>query len=273
MMKEAITLFIFMWMVIAAYSQRNCNTYLWEGDSCRYNACKYLEEAPSYFQLRKEFHDIYDEVLSICPEYSDAYRAKSIAYLKTGDFIQWKILIDKAVDIDPKEHLGYRGWCRFQFFRDYRGALEDLDRLESLLDYDIGYCQNGMYHLTVAKALCHKMVGDSEMAKNILIRYISENEDNLKLFDLYHLGVLHYEAEDYDEAVEMFKKQEALYSFAENEYFLAMTYRALDRGEEGKSHLLKAKFLYEGGTYMFDPYTHQVDKIYLADIEKALEGT
>ena len=57
------------------------------------------------------------KALEICPSYHPAYRAKSTAYLKTGDFITWKKLMDKAVELSPEDHLDYRGWCRFQFLK------------------------------------------------------------------------------------------------------------------------------------------------------------
>ena len=62
--------------------------------------------------------------------------------------------MNKAVALDPKEHLPYRGWCRYQFFRDYEGAIQDIERLDSLSKYDIGYSVNAEYHLHIARALC-----------------------------------------------------------------------------------------------------------------------
>ncbi|WP_321538873.1 tetratricopeptide repeat protein [Flavobacterium piscinae] len=82
------------------------------------------------YQFSKEYQSILNESLKIDSTFDYAYWAKSIAYLKSGDFITWKKLIDKAVDLNPVEYLGYRGWCRYQFFRDYEGAINDIEALE-----------------------------------------------------------------------------------------------------------------------------------------------
>ncbi|MEX0274082.1 MAG: tetratricopeptide repeat protein [Flavobacteriaceae bacterium] len=252
-------------------AQRNCNVYKWAGDDCRYKACIYLENAPRHFQLTKEFHAVHDEALALCPEYSDAYRAKSVAYLKTGDFIQWKKLMDQAVTISPKDHLGYRGWCRFQFVRDYKGALQDLEHLVALLNHDIAYSQNGMYHLTVTRALCHKMLGERDKAIALLTNFLSGHKDDVGLYDYLHLGVLYLESGDYNEALNAFSMQEKVYDLAENAYYTAMAHKGRNDVENARIHLQRAQKHYRDQRFMFDPYTHQVDKIYLTDIQTAID--
>ena len=253
------------------HSQRNCSVYKWEGDTCRYKACNYLENAPKYFQLRKEFHKVYDRALEICPNYSDAYRAKSVAYLKTGDFISWKKLMDKAVEINPIEHLGYRGWAKFQFFRDYKGAISDFEYLDSISDNDIGYSQNGTYHLNIAKALCYKMLDKKDIAISIIQKQIENDPFSIGIYDYLHLGVLYLENNKYEEALLTFKKQEQEYSCAENAYYSALVYKAIKDSINHKKSLLKSKDLYLKGRKMYDSYTHPVDKVYLKDIENLLE--
>jgi len=249
-------------------AQKNCNVFKWEGDECSYEACVFLEEAPSYFQLRKEFHDIYDKALEICPEYSDAYRAKSVAYLKTGDFITWKQLMDKAVELNPVEHLGYRGWCRFQFFRDYQGAIADIERLDRLTEHNIGYSQNGMYHLNVAKALCYKMLGEKQKAIAIIKDQIQADVDKVGLYDYLHLGVLYLETNRFEKAKIVFNQQILEYDCAENRYYLAMAHKAMNHSENYIENIRLARFLYRQNRVMADPYTHQVDKIYGSEIEE-----
>jgi len=67
-----------------------------------------------------------------------------------------KKMIDKAVELDPEKYLGYRGWCRLQFLRDYKGAIKDIEELKSLVSYDIGACQTGDYHLNIVLTLCYQ---------------------------------------------------------------------------------------------------------------------
>jgi len=252
------------------YSQDNCNVFLWKGDSCRYNACTFLEESPSYFQLTREYHEIKDQALEICPEYAVVYKHKSTAYLKTGDFVGWKKLIDQAVDLYPEENLDYRGWCRFQFFRDYQGAIDDIERLEDLVDYDIGFCQNGDYHLVIAKGLCYKMIGENEKAIEIIQGQIERDPSSVGLYDYLHLGVLYLENGEYDKALEAFSEQKKYYELAECLYYEAMVFKKLEQQAAYETSVQKAHALYTDSQHMIDTYTHHVDKVYLAEIEAEL---
>ena len=101
----------------------------------QYKACKLVENIDDkYYQFSREFQEIYDKAIEICPYFAYGYREKSVAYLKSGDFITWKELMDKAVKYDEKGNLGYRGWCKYQFFKDYYGAIEDFETLEKLVN-------------------------------------------------------------------------------------------------------------------------------------------
>jgi len=257
----------------SSFAQPNCEAYKYYGDTLKYEACKKAMEIKGHYQFSKEYQIVLDESIEIDPTFDYAYWAKSIAYLKSGDFVTWKKLIDKAVEYNPKEHLGYRGWCRYQFFRDYKGAIKDIEKLDSLVDYDIGQSQNGTYHLNIAKGLCFKAIGEKEKAIAILEKQIKFNEEEnfVGAYDYLHLGVLYLETEKFEKAVETFKKQSENNELAENQYYLAMTYLKLDKPSEYKSCLDKAKELYIGERRMTDPYSNPMDKIYIKNIENELK--
>ena len=61
-------------------------TFLHTGDSLKYEACKETENAQGYYQFSKEFQTVMDNAIEIDPTFAYAYRAKSVAYLKSGDF-------------------------------------------------------------------------------------------------------------------------------------------------------------------------------------------
>lgn len=256
------------------YAQPNCEAYKYFGDLAKYEACKKLEELKGHYQFSKEYQLVLDESIAIDPSFDYAYWAKSIAYLKSGDFVTWKKLIDKAVELNPTAHLGYRGWCRYQFFRDYKGAIEDIEALERLVAYDIGQSQNGTYHLNIAKGLCYKALGEREKAIKIIEDQIKLNneEDFIGAYDYLHLGVLYLETDDFDKALIVFEKQSEINEVAENQYYSALVYKALERQAEYRVSLEKAKALYLSGKKMTDPYSSPMDKVYLVNIEDALKA-
>jgi tetratricopeptide (TPR) repeat protein len=266
-------LLILLFPFLTVFAQPNCEAYKYYGDTLKYNACKKAMEIAGHYQFSKEYQTVLDESLKIDPTFDYAYWAKSIAYLKSGDFVTWKKLIDKAVEYKPKEHLGYRGWCRYQFFRDYKGAIEDIEKLDSLVAYDVGQSQNGTYHLNIAKGLCYKAIGEKEKAIEIIEKQIILNEDDnfVGVYDYLHLGVLYLETENFNKAIELFEKQSKDNELAENQYYLALTFKKLNKHTQYKSCLEKAKQLYIRHSRMFDSYSNPMDKIYLENIENELK--
>ncbi len=251
--------------------QPNCEAYKYYGDTLKYQACKAAEGRKGHYQFSKTYQESLDKAISIDPSFAYAYKAKSTAYLKSGDFITWKELMDKAVNNNPIENLDYRGWCRFQFFRDYKGAIEDIELLDSLVEYDIGYCQNGYYHLNVAKGLCYKALGQNEKAIEIIENQLNHDDHHSGLFDYLHLGVLYLELGDFHNAIEKLLIQADENDLAENRFYLALVYKSLNQYDDYVSNLKLAREKYISNNKMFDPYSAQVDKIYLSDIEDEIQ--
>jgi tetratricopeptide (TPR) repeat protein len=267
-MKKILLSYTLVLITLQLSSQPNCEAYKYLGDTLKHKACLKASEAKGLYQFSMKYQSIMDEALKIDPTFDYAYWAKSIAYLKSGDFLSWKTLIDKAVEYNPTEHLGYRGWCRYQFFRDYEGAIMDIERLDSIVDYDIGICQNGMYHLNIAKGLCFKAIGNTDKAIQIIENQIKYNEKNnlIGSFDYLHLGVLYLEKKEYEKALAEFLKQSQVNELAENQYYKAIVFKTMGDIEKYETSLRKAKDLYDSGLYIYDPYSFPADRIFFEDI-------
>lgn len=268
-MRKLIT-YIFLYFTLSVFSQ-NCDAYKWEGKLLKYRACIKAKETKGYYQFDRRYHEALDAAIKIDSTYDNAYWAKSISYLKSGDFLSWKLLIDKAVALDPIMHLGYRGWCRYQFFRDYKGAISDIEEFEKITNNEVGYCQNGDYHLLIAKAICYKAIGEKDKAIEIIENYLVKNENESDLFNFYHLGVLYFEKGEYNKALKCFKEQEKNNNTADNQYYIALCYKEVKEYAEYKKSINQAKTAYKDGYFMHDPYTHQYDKVYLIQIEEELK--
>lgn len=249
----------------------NCEAY--KEDSLYYKACLKYTKACEYYQGAKEAQILLDEVVEICPYFADAYYVKAIPYLKRGDFITWKNLIDKAVEYAPEDYLGYRGGCRFQFLRDYKGAIRDIEQLITFSDCDIGYIYNGDYHLNIILALSYKGIGEKEKAIGIIEKQLSTMNYEAGPYDYLHLGVLKFEINNFDEAVLSLNKQIAINDYvAETYFYLALIYKKkgnkylyTENLKKSKKYFLQGKEL--PGLNSFMDYT---DKIYLKEIDDEL---
>jgi tetratricopeptide (TPR) repeat protein len=252
-------------------AQVNCNVYKFKNDEACYKACEEANAAAELYQGSKESQIKFDKAIKLCPTMDYAYFEKAVPYLKNGDFIAWKKLIDKAVELNPTSHLGYRGWCRYQFLRDYKGAIRDIEQLDSIINYDIGYSINGDYHLQVARALCYKALGDKQKAIAIMEKQLAVEGYTIMPYDYLHLGVLKLETNDLAGAIDYLKKEIAYNDYlAETYYFLGLAYKQQNALADFMTAMEKAKVFYLKGYKRRDVYTHPADKVYLSDIDEEL---
>jgi tetratricopeptide (TPR) repeat protein len=261
-----IIIYITFLFSICGFSQPNCNAFLYQGDTLQYKACLIAEKSEKFYQFEREFHEVFDEALTISPKFAYAYREKSTAYLKSGDFLTWKKLIDKAVELDFAQNLGYRAWCRYQFFRDYKGAISDIERLQSLVKYDIGYGINGDYHLNITKAICYSALNQKQKAIDVFNSQLKTKNYSPGLYDYYQLGVTYLEINDYQNALKFFEKQTLENEFAENVYYKSRTLKLLNNQLEYKKNKELAINLYNQNKKLFDSYTHHFNKVYFETI-------
>jgi tetratricopeptide (TPR) repeat protein len=255
----------------AVSAQPNCEIYK-QDDPC-YRACQAATEGGQLPQGSRKSQLLFDEAIQLCPSLGYAYFEKAVPYLKRGEFITWKSLIDKAVELSPIEYLGYRGWCRYQFLRDYEGAIEDIDRLTGIVGSpNVGYSANGDYQLTIAKALCYKAIGEKEKAITTIEDQLKNQQYSAGIYDYLHLGVLKLEMNDLTGAFAALEKQIQTNDYlADTYYYLAIVYEKLGQSERGKANLIKAKDYYQRKYHRLDPYTTPMDKVFLSQIERELQ--
>lgn len=257
---------LFVLFPFLAFSQPNCNAYLIQGDSLQYKACILAEKADQYSQFEREFEEVFDEALKIAPNFAYAYREKSTAYLKSGDFLTWKKLIDKAVELDYVQNLPYRAWCRYQFFRDYKGAISDIEKLNSLVTYDIGYGINGDYHLNIMRGICYSALGEKKKAIKLFQTQLKKEGYSAGLYDYYQLGVTLYEIKDYKNALKSFERQSERNDITENAYYIAKINKILKNEKEYIKNKDAALKLYAQNKKLFDPYTQHFNAVYYETI-------
>ena len=238
----------------------------------RQEALRLIDKARYHYQFAAKYQYYMSQAIKADPDYSEAYRAKSVGYLKSGDFLTWKHLIDKAVQLDSVNNLGYRAWCRYQFFRDYEGTIQDLDKLEQISPiYREERSANGDYELAFVKGMCYKALGNNEQAIQIMEEQINWENYYGGLYDFIHLGVAYLHSGQLSEAIQQFYKQENFNDLAENHYYLAKVYQQQNNIPEAREEAEIARRYYLKQKHMHDVYTQPMDQIDLIEIKELLQ--
>ncbi len=253
---------------ITVFTQENCNYHKMQNDMERYEPCIMYEELHTKYpnQFKREWMEGLDSILAKYPKHAVSYREKAATYIKAGDFINWKINMDKAVKYDPEGYLGVRAGLKAKFFADYEGAIQDIDSLGSITKFDLGHTNNGDYHLNFVKGICYSQLGEKEKAIEIFEKQLAQPDHIMGLYDYYQLGVTYFEIQEYDKAIEALNKQLTENENAETHYFLGQSYKLSNQPEKYSEHKEKTIELYQKGVIMRDPYNEHINKVYFETI-------
>ena len=254
-------------LICTSHGPPNC--YLYEQDQSCFAACKEAEKAITFPQGSRASQEHFDKSIALCPSFDYSYYEKAVPYAKRGLIKEWKIMIDKAVAINPVENLPFRGWYHFFFMHNYEAAIRDIEELEKLVNYDIGYTGDGMYHLNIMKALCWKGLGKIRLAISIIEKQLEKEDHDIGTYDFLHLGVLYLELQEYEKALSYLNKQTDFGDVSEVYYYKALSYKGLRDTNQFKLYLESALDYYKDGMSMSNSYRPLVDKIYLTDIQNA----
>ncbi|PCH75940.1 MAG: pilus assembly protein PilF [Flavobacteriaceae bacterium] len=175
------------------------------------------------------------------PAYSDAYFEQSVPFNKRGDFATGFDLLNKAVALDPTGHLGYRGYMKLRFLRDYKNALIDLNTLDSLTPNfsDAPWGED----IDFLRGECYVGMKEYQKAIGCFNRNIKENkEDWVDLNTFVYLGICEHELGNYKRAIVAYKRalKQSMYT-PEAHFGLAKIYLKLDDLVKVNEHLLKAE--------------------------------
>lgn len=266
-MKNSLLFLFFSIISLSLRAQPNCNVFLSEGDTTKYKACKLSEKFENYYQFDMKGISILDSCIQICPYYAFPYYEKAAIYLKSGNFLKWNLNINLSYKYDPITTLPYRASCRAKYFADYEGAIADINELDSLVNYDIGYTNQGTYHLHVWKGICYKNLEKYDIAAKIINDFIKNNPDKIGLYDYLHLGVCYQKLEMHKEALECFEKQRSKSDLAENWYYSAISFRALGKLDEFKKSFEKAQEYMNRQQTLQGSYRFLEDEIFQYDLD------
>ena len=257
-MKKVFKIFkILLTLVFTAYSIIIISFLFFSNKEIRYDFAAGLQGvklSQSIFEILK-FQD---------PTNSEIYFEQSVPYNKRGVYERGFELLDKAVEYNPKVYLGYRGYMKLRFLRDFDGAIKDFETLDELTPNfvdapwgeDIDFLRGEAYF----------GIGEYQKAIEHFNKSIeNQGEDWADIQTYVYLGICESKLENFDKAVISYNRalNQSKY-ICEAHLGLAKVHKEIGETEKAKEHILKAEkyFNYK----RTDPYNEFLNEIYKSDI-------
>jgi tetratricopeptide (TPR) repeat protein len=213
-----------------------------------------------------------EKAIRINPKNDLAYHELSIPYLYRGMLKEWAEYSNTAIKLNPQAWQGWRGYYKLFYFRDYGGALFDLDATDTLtvdqtdyasnmsVDYMRGLCYLGLKNFDKAEEYFNIYI-EKETAENGAA-YVDENA-------FLYLGIIKNYRKDYMAAVQQFERA-LLYEtgIADVHYHKARALYAMGQNQEAEIDLEKAKTLMQEQKYLRGYFYEALEQIYESDIKR-----
>jgi tetratricopeptide (TPR) repeat protein len=236
----------------------------------RRKAFKYYKIGRSLSQGSKDSQYFFDSSIKTDSTFSYGYFEKSVPFNKRGDYAKGFELLNKAVELNPKMHLGYRGWLRLIKLKDYKESISDLQKLKKIkskhtykawgqnINFLIGISYLGMKNYVIA------------------IEYfnfaINENSFEIDLNHHLYNAIALFEIADFEQSIQNLKFCiNHNKNFTEAYYYLGINYSSLNKKTEARINFNIALSLYLRGFKNKNPYNEVFMELYLSDIKEKLD--
>ncbi|WP_421771723.1 tetratricopeptide repeat protein [Emticicia sp.] len=214
-----------------------------------------------------------DSALAIEPKYAYLWQQKSMPNFKSGKYYDGMKFLNKAVEYDTLAWLGYRGFMKCVFMKDYANAITDLKAIykkrpiDQIMDHSfpfwIGISYLKLGKLDSADYYLGLSVNNSLLKGKEAVHYV----------DWFYWGLTKYKQKKYKEALSYLENAMAQNShFPDAEYYKAMVLLQINQKEAAKVLLVQAKTNIEAGyrmnedneSYVNYPYqitTFEIDEV------------
>lgn len=205
------------------------------------------------------------------PTNSAALRELSVPYLKRGLPHQWKPLFDKAVEVDPVAWQGWRGYLKLFFYRDYEGAILDLNATDTLTPNLTDYPQS--MSVDYLRGLAYMGLKDDATAQKWMTRYIDDvtrnlGEDWVEVNAFLYRGIIRARLGNDEDAYRDFTTHLKYYkNSADGHYHMARVELKSHKINAAKNHVDTALMQFNKGYFMSVHYVETLEQIYRSDIE------
>ncbi|MDF1697513.1 MAG: hypothetical protein P1U56_16840 [Saprospiraceae bacterium] len=226
----------------------------------------------AYYQGSVGERLIIKEANAYNPKNAWGMRELGVPYLKRGMAHEANEYYSKAVELDPKEWLGYKAYCWLYFYRDYKTSLDELNRFDAMTPDFVDYPQSTS--VNYMKGLCYIHLGQYEEAIEVLTAHLKmeieeEGLDYVDAMPFLSLGMAY-------QRNEAFEKADSIYSLglknskttSDLHYHKAVNLYKTERFQAAKESLDLAREWYTKGGKNERPYVEEFFAIYQEDIDQ-----
>ncbi len=206
---------------------------------------------------------LFAKSISCDPAFSYSYFEKSVPFNKRGDYSKGFELLNKAVDLNPEMHLGYRGWLKLVKLKDFKGCISDLEALLKLKpNKKMAWGQN----INSLLAISYYSIGEPKTALLKINALLGESQ-NSPIFCLYRaiicleLMCLSMALKDLRRSIQLDK------NFTEAYFYLGKANEMTGNHEEARENIKNARRLFLQGYKLKNPYNEVFGELYLSEIE------
>lgn len=210
------------------------------------------------------------EAIQLSPQRAELYREVGVPYGKRGMAVEFDPPYSKAVELDPLNWQGYRGYMYLYFYRDYERAIADFKALDALTPNFVDYPQaTSVYFM---EAVAYLMLEEYDTALSLFDQHITEElrtttEDFIDLKTFVFQGIAHYKKGDLALAKQSFDRgtNNTPYS-ADLWYWTAKLAQETGDKTTALAAIEKAKIQFDKEYFNNRPYVEEFFQIYELDI-------
>ncbi|NQX99950.1 MAG: hypothetical protein HRT70_02250 [Flavobacteriaceae bacterium] len=207
----------------------------------------------------------FDLSIEADPTFSYAYFEKSVPYNKRGDYAEGFQLLNRAVKLNPKMHLGYRGWLRLVKVKDYQDCVEDLNQLSKIkskntlnawgqnINYLMGLSYLGLQEPEKSIEYFDIAIEETKNVENMIVPFY-------KSIALYKLNQFKDSMKILEECIEQNE------NFLEAYHYSGKNHLQLGNIEDSKYYFERALDLYSLRSKIRNPYNEVFFECYRQDI-------
>lgn len=217
-----------------------------------------------------------NEIIELDSTNAEAWRERSIPYLKRGFPGQWYKNYEKCVAFGAKEWIGWRGYNYLFFYKDFKRAIADFDATDTLNEGFTDHPQ--AMSVDFLRGIAYYGLDSYDSSLIYLQKYINEelnSSGGLAFIDqnaFLYKGRVHQKLNQHDSALVAFDTGLLIFDQScDLHYFKSKSFSALENLAMAKSEGKMAKECFDLGYVHRRPYIEVLDQLYDYDISELLE--